>query len=238
MLDFKTAHILDVGQTQEQEELFHEIENILWEQNILCTAPYIYDCDTYLPKREAETMCLLKLQEPDICILLDPNNLSDNTKMRIQQANRLEKPIFVWSHGSLLPFHNRFDWDKTKIRLAATITIHNTKESFFTNTQFTNWQDEHHNLYTKPYLNRLAVGINSPWSQAHDQYLIKANAKDAYTEIPEKEPLFICTYHVIGAENIQTELYGYGNTEEEALQNCQALFAHLQQTYNPEDESF
>lgn len=117
--------------------------------------------------------------------------------------------IFItWSHGSLLPFHNRFDWDKTKIRLAATITIHNTKESFFTNTQFTNWQDEHHNLYTKPYLNRLAVGINSPWSQAHDQYFIKANAKDAYT------------------------------AEEEALQNCQALFAHLQQTYNPEDESF
>lgn len=109
MLDFKTAHILDVGKTQEQEDLFHEIENILWEQNILCTAPYIYDCDTYLPKQEAETMCLLKLQEPDICILLDPNNLSDNTKMRIQQTNRLEKPIFVWSHGSLLPFHNRFD---------------------------------------------------------------------------------------------------------------------------------
>lgn len=109
MLDFKTAHILDVGKTQEQEDLFHEVENTLWEQNILCTAPDIYDCDIYLSKREAENMCLLKLQEPDICILLDPNNLSDNTKMRIQQANRLEKPIFVWSHGSLLPFNNRFD---------------------------------------------------------------------------------------------------------------------------------
>lgn len=34
MLNFKTAHILDVGKTQEQEDLFHEIENILYEYTV------------------------------------------------------------------------------------------------------------------------------------------------------------------------------------------------------------
>ena len=83
-------------------------------------------------------------------------------------------------------------------------------------------------------LNRWAIILNSPWSQADERYIIEFNCKDAYTQMDEKEPKYRCIYTVVGYELIT----GYGNTEEEALKDCKDLFKYLQENFNPEDKSF
>lgn len=86
-------------------------------------------------------------------------------------------------------------------------------------------------------LEDLAVWINSPWSQIHEKYEIKLNCKDAYTEMDPNEPAWRCEYSITGYEGIQASVFGYGNTEVEALHDCVCLFKYLQKTYNPDDES-
>ena len=87
-------------------------------------------------------------------------------------------------------------------------------------------------------LENWAVVLNSPWSQAHESYTIGFNCKDAYTEMNMSEPIWRCTYTVIGYEGICGIVIGYGNTEEEALEDCKSLFKYLQENFNKDDESF
>ena len=83
-----------------------------------------------------------------------------------------------------------------------------------------------------------AVFLNSPWSQANEKYVIELNCKDAYTAMNESDPVFRCYYQVVGYEACLSTIYGYGNTEMEALENCMNNFKYIQEKYNPEDESF
>lgn len=83
-----------------------------------------------------------------------------------------------------------------------------------------------------------AVFLNSPWSQANEKYVIELNCKDAYTAMNESDPVFRCYYQVVGYEACLSTIYGYGNTEMEALENCINNFKYIQEKYNPEDESF
>lgn len=83
-----------------------------------------------------------------------------------------------------------------------------------------------------------AVFLNSPWSQSNEKYIIELNCKDAYTAMDENEPVFRCYYQVVGYEACLSTIYGYGNTEMEALENCINNFKYIQEKYNPEDESF
>lgn len=82
-----------------------------------------------------------------------------------------------------------------------------------------------------------AVLINSPWSQMHEGYEICCNCKDAYTKMDEKEPVWKCTYSIIGYDGLTAEVIGYGNTEDKALCECKQLFTFLQKQYNKDGEA-
>lgn len=87
-------------------------------------------------------------------------------------------------------------------------------------------------------LQRLALYANSPWSQTHQTYVIKFNCKDSYTKKASKCPNFVCICSVVGYEAITSEIYGYGETPQEALDDCIKMFDRLQKEYNPNDKYF
>lgn len=86
-------------------------------------------------------------------------------------------------------------------------------------------------------MEKYAIWLNNPWSQAHEHWVIENNCKDAYTQMDESEPAFRCYYESVGYENITTAIYGYGNTPEEALQNCKDNFDSIQRQFNPDDKA-
>lgn len=96
------------------------------------------------------------------------------------------------------------------------------------NNQFTNQKED---------LEGFAALINSPWSQADKIYTIRYNCKDAYTPKEDNEPDWVCEYKVIGYEMITSVLYGYGNTQQEALKNCMDMFDRLQKEFNKDGAS-
>lgn len=112
------------------------------------------------------------------------------------------------------------------------------KESHYYTDDFINFYNDEDEKLTKEDLEEWAVWINSPWSQAHEKYIIKCNCKDAYTKIEEEnELLWQCEYYVVGYDEITVSIYGYGNTAEESLKKCKELFTMLQDKYNPENRS-
>lgn len=84
-------------------------------------------------------------------------------------------------------------------------------------------------------LEQWIIWSNSPWSQVHKDYIISVNCKDEYTKINPNEPIWKCTYEVIGYDGITTGIIGYGNTKIEALNDCDYLFKSLQEKYNPDN---
>ena len=90
---------------------------------------------------------------------------------------------------------------------------------------------------TKEELENWALILNSPWSQKDMNYTIELNCKDAYTARDTSQPEWRCLYTVVGYDMITGVCIGYGNTEEEALQDCKTLLDYLQMTYNPDDDS-
>ena len=91
--------------------------------------------------------------------------------------------------------------------------------------------------YPDKQLEDLALLINSPWSQADESYTIKINCKDRYTAMDHEDPKWKCEYKVVGYDAITAAIFGYGNTEEEALADCKRLFRLLQKNYNKENVS-
>lgn len=113
--------------------------------------------------------------------------------------------------------------------------------------QFINRKEYYTEDYKNFYVNKekattnemedLAVWINSPWSQAHMKYNIQLNCKNGYEEIPENVPTWKCEYFITGYDGIQAFIYGYGNTPEESLKNCNDFYDFLQKDYNKENIS-
>lgn len=122
--------------------------------------------------------------------------------------------------------------------LAGSLEI-NSEEKYYT-TDFNEFykDEEMAQELTEEELNRLAVCLNSPWSQSHEKWIIECNCVDAYTLVDENEPTFRCSYKVVGCDGITSSVIGYGGTQQEALQECIAHFEYLQNEYNKEGESF
>lgn len=108
---------------------------------------------------------------------------------------------------------------------------------YYTN-DFKTFYKENDEELTNEDLEEWAVTINSPWSQADEKYEISLNCKSPYIPMDENEPMWRCRYCIIGYEFISASVFGYGNTEAEALVDCKDHFQMLQDKYNPEDESF
>ena len=81
-----------------------------------------------------------------------------------------------------------------------------------------------------------AAWLGDPWSQADEHYEMQVNCKDAYTEMKDEDPLWVCVYWVRGYEGTRTGIYGYGNTEEEALADCKKHYKYIMETYGEQEE--
>lgn len=103
---------------------------------------------------------------------------------------------------------------------------------------FKTFYQENDKELTSEDLEEWALTLNSPWSQADERYEIEVNCKNAYTQMDENEPIWRCEYSIVGYDCISASVFGYGNTEVEALENCKNHFQMLQDKYNPEDDSF
>lgn len=112
----------------------------------------------------------------------------------------------------------------------------NNEEVYYTD-DFTTFYDRNDVELSIDTLEAWAVCLNSPWSIAHEKYIVELNYNDAYTEIPKNVPLYRCIYVVIGYDGIETEIFGYGKDAEEALTDCIVNFNKVQMKYNPNDES-
>ena len=85
-------------------------------------------------------------------------------------------------------------------------------------------------------LEEWAIWLNSPWSQICESYKITYNCDNAYTQVDCNNP-WKCEYTVVGYDMITASIFGYGDTEAAALQDCKNRFNALQDKYNVTDES-
>ena len=83
-----------------------------------------------------------------------------------------------------------------------------------------------------------AMWLNSPWSLANEGYHITFNTDNTYSQIEKGRPIWRCEYYVVGYECTSASVFGYGDTEISAFENCKANFRMLQTKYNPEDVNF
>lgn len=111
------------------------------------------------------------------------------------------------------------------------------QENYYTE-DFSAFYRESTEKLTKEDLKYWSIWLNSPWSQAHEKYIISLNCKDAYTEMDKEEPIWKCEYSVVGYDGICATVFGYGDTEDLALEKCKKHFQVLQELYNPNGESF
>lgn len=88
--------------------------------------------------------------------------------------------------------------------------------------------DRNNKMTDEDYFKDFAIVNNSPWSYRDENWIIRY----------EDENLYKCCHYVIGYDMIESELYAYGDTEVEALQNCMKFFKEFQEKWNPEGECF
>lgn len=167
------------------------------------------DCPTCMNMTNGD--CIYK----DLCFVMLDN---DGIRVGIPSEHKEGQPIMATKlYGSIIPWPGR---DEEK--------YHFDGERFF-------YEDGR--CLSEEDLKYWALWLNSPWSQANIRFTIEANCKDAYTEIPENEPLWRCVYECVGYEAITATLIGYGNTAPDALSDCVNLLSAIQEKYNPEDDS-
>ena len=106
----------------------------------------------------------------------------------------------------------------------------------FTTDDFVDFYNDKGEIPEYDILNTWSVFLSSPWSQLCESYEIKVNCENGYTAIPEGTPIWRCEYTVLCCDGIYAFVFGYGNTEEEALADCKTNFKNIQEKYNKEKE--
>lgn len=117
-------------------------------------------------------------------------------------------------------------------------TFYFDEELIYYTDDFINFYKDNDEKLTKEDLEEWAIWINSPWSQIHEEYEIKCNCKDAYTQISGNEPAWKCEYSIVGYDGISASVMGYGDAEINALESCKRHYQMLQEKYNTENISF
>lgn len=112
------------------------------------------------------------------------------------------------------------------------------EEEIYYTDDFITFYDENDEVLSEENLKYWSEWINSPWSQDHEKYEIRINCKDAYTPMDESKLGWVCEYYIIGYDGITASVFGYGNTEIEALKSCKEHFGWLQAKYNGDNKSF
>lgn len=106
MFTYKIAHL--VGVTRNREKEFRHAEMILTKKGYIVFAPVIYDFDIYKSLGEypniLDHMCTQKLHMCDFIVIVTTDHIGKSTKLRIEQANTMGKPIYTLENDELVPF--------------------------------------------------------------------------------------------------------------------------------------
>lgn len=115
--------------------------------------------------------------------------------------------------------------------LAGILYIDDEEEKYYTD-DFKIFQRDTDETVGKCDLQQWALCANSPWSQENIHYILSYNCEDG------KEITWKCEYSVASYDGIFASVFGYGNTEMEALEDCIKHFQALQSEYNVDNKSF
>ena len=119
---------------------------------------------------------------------------------------------------------------------AGEITLFDERlNEIFTNDfkSFVNADNEEVN---KEDLQEWAEWLNSPWTYSTKSYTIMHNCNHGVTR-PDEEYPWLCEYTAVGYEGVTTSIFGYGDSEITALENCIKNFELIQAKYNPDNVS-
>lgn len=82
-------------------------------------------------------------------------------------------------------------------------------------------------------LSYMGYFVTDAWSTTSYAYTIKENVENAYSEIDETIPVYVCEYFVECNDMVSMTVYGFGNTPIEALTDCQN-YIEILKSYNTE----
>lgn len=123
------------------------------------------------------------------------------------------------------------------MKIAGVFDYHGEAKNYYTD-DFTSFYNKNRVKLSDDTLNEWAICLNSPWSQTEMEYKTELNCESAYTKMKETEPKWRTIYTVRSYDFFISEIYGYGDTPQESLENCISNFTHFQEKYNPENKYF
>lgn len=89
---------------------------------------------------------------------------------------------------------------------------------------------------TEEMLDNMGYFVTDSWSAATYSYKIRENVKDSYSEIDESIPVYVCEYFVECNDMVNVSVYGFGNTPNDALTDCQR-YIELLKSFRKEEEN-
>lgn len=117
-----------------------------------------------------------------------------------------------------------------KNKIIGRFRLNDYEEIYFDNETVKMKNNKGNIKYTnEEYFKEFAIVNNSPWSYRNENWIVRYD---------EENNNYLCCHHVIGYDGMESELYAYGNTEIEALENCMKFFKEFQEKWNPEGECF
>lgn len=123
------------------------------------------------------------------------------------------------------------------MKIAGVFDYHGETKNYYTD-DFNSFYNKNRVKLSDDTLSEWAICLNSPWSQTEMEYKTELNCESAYTKMKETEPKWRTIYTVRSYDFFISEIYGYGNTPQELLENCISNFTHFQEKYNPENKYF
>lgn len=118
---YKVAHLL--GITREHEKQFRYVEKELTKKGYICFAPVIYNLDEYTMVSDlVDDMCYEKLLVCDICVIVTPEHVGKSTHNRIEQAIKLNKPVYIFTDSGLELYDGQLSQNQSSINMDTTET--------------------------------------------------------------------------------------------------------------------
>mgnify|MGYP004635855069 CR=1 FL=1 len=91
-------------------------------------------------------------------------------------------------------------------------------------------------IATEEMLDNMGYFVTDPWSAATYSYEIRENVKDSYSEIDKSIPVYVCEYFVECNDMVNVSVYGFGDTPNDALEDCQR-YIELLKSFRKEEEN-
>ena len=108
---FKVIHL--VGSTKGNKELFEKAEKVLTSQGNIVFKPVLYGDEVTNDNIDMlNEMCYQKLVFADAICIVTPEHIGESTQKRIQEADELNKEIFIYMNKKFFQMMGTKDWNE------------------------------------------------------------------------------------------------------------------------------